>query len=180
MNQEEFTRAFLVALKCKEVQESLSNVVTQGLKNEIVVLRGELKKRDVSIGQLKTQVQELREENDRLEQYTRRNSIRITNVPEKKNEDVTKTVLDLINNLPLSPPLNLSEIDRLHRVGKPPTPTTTPPAEASSTQEQTPSKTKKRPRAILIKFATYRSRKRVMDMKATRRESQSQQRGLVQ
>ena len=157
IDQEEFTRAFLVALKCPEVQEALSDVVAQRLKNEIVQLRGELRNREDALQKLQEETKELREENDRLEQYTRRNSIRITNMPEKKNEDVTEAVLNLVNNeLSLSPPLEISEIDRMHRVGK--MQSVVAPGNSEDSKKADSKKTAK-PRAILVKFATYRSRK---------------------
>nr|XP_022921052.1 uncharacterized protein LOC111429387 [Onthophagus taurus] len=53
---------------------------------------------------------------DRLEQYTRRNSIRVFGVSETDNENTEQVVLDIINkkmNLALLP----DSIDRCHRVG---------------------------------------------------------------
>jgi chromosome segregation ATPase len=83
---------------------ALSDVVAQRVKNEVVLLRAELRQRSEDITALEKQVTELRNENDRLEQYSRRNSIRITIIPEKKNEDVTETVLQLVNEtLALTP-----------------------------------------------------------------------------
>jgi hypothetical protein len=149
-DQDDFVRGLIVALKNADVLEALSDVVAQRVKNEVVLLRAELRQRSEDITALEKQVTELRNENDRLEQYSRRNSIRITNIPEKQNEDVSETVLQLVNEtLALTPPLTISGVDRLHRVGKP----------AAKTDD------KRKPRAILVKFATYRSRKRVMEVK---------------
>ena len=33
-----------------------------------------------------------------MEQYSRRNSIRVTGIPENENEDIGKSVLEMINN----------------------------------------------------------------------------------
>ena len=78
---------------------------------------------------------------DDQEQYSRRNSLRITGIPESDNEDIVPKVLDVINNK-IKPdiPVSSDHIDRLHRVGK---------------------RSGDTPRAVLIKFATYRHRQRV-------------------
>ena len=84
----------------------------------------------------------LRSEHDDLEQYTRRNSIRLTGLTETKDKNVYDTVMAVLNEeMGVSPPISADEIDRIHRVGKP-----------DQTQR----------RSILIKFATYRSKKRVV------------------
>ncbi|ELU00662.1 hypothetical protein CAPTEDRAFT_193098 [Capitella teleta] len=58
--------------------------------------------------------------------------------------------MELVNStLKLDPPLDITEVDRIHRVGKP----------ASATNQRN------KPRAILVKLATYRSRKRIMDLR---------------
>ena len=72
--------------------------------------------------------------------------MRLCGVEEAIGEDTPKLAVDVINDrLGLSPPLVFEEIDRIHRVGAP----------AGNGSK----------RAILIKFATYRSRKRVYDQK---------------
>ena len=62
---------------------------------------------------------------------------------EEADKDVVKGVLVTLNHVMcITPPIDISEIDRLHRVGKP---------EANRT------------RPVLIKFATYRSKRRVLE-----------------
>ena len=108
---------------------------------------------------LDTQLQEVREENSRLasenellkarvaklesvteesEQYSRRNSLRISNIDEDDEEDTDRVVLHIADVLNVD--VRPCDIDRSHRVGK-------------------PSTTKKRD--ILVKFATYRARQRI-------------------
>lgn len=76
---------------------------------------------------------------DASEQYSRRNSLRISGIPETVNEDTDQVVLHVaetvgVNILP-------SGIDRSHRLGK-------------SGNRQT--------QDILVKFTSYRARERVM------------------
>ena len=167
MNQTEFSMALLMAFKDEEVKKSLvelvaraitgpvSQKVSENVKNEVVKLRAELQHRDLKIKQLEEKVESLTADIDQLEQYSRRNSLRITGIPETDEEDPVSKVMDLVNNtLQLNPPLELSEVDRVHRSGKP----------RSNLAPNQPAK----PRAILVKMATYRSRKRIMDLRSSR------------
>lgn len=77
---------------------------------------------------------------DELEQYGRRNALRITNEwPEREDESTDNLVLKLANDL-LGVELQESDISRSHRVG---------PSQA------------RKPRSVLVKFTSYRARERV-------------------
>ena len=92
---------------------------------------------------LQKKVDAIELQQDELEQYSRRNSVRLSGLTEEADEDVVKGVLVTLNHVMcITPPIDISEIDRLHRVGKP---------EANRT------------RPVLIKFATYRSKRRVLE-----------------
>ena len=110
----------------------------------------ELKKKDEEIKHLKTGVLKLENENDALEQYTRRNSLRISGLPdpEPNFEDPVQAVLTLFNKtLQLEQsesPILLTDIDRVHRVGP---------------------KSPGHARQMLVKFANYRARQRVFKAK---------------
>ena len=146
IQQEDFTKALLIALSNEQVSGVLGNIFAKKLKTELSSLRAEIQEKDKAIKQLEKKVTDLQNETDRLEQYSRRNSIRITNVPEDDDEDTSEKVFTLVNEkMRLEPPLDISEIDRLHRVGR---------------KENTP-------RAIIVKFATYRSRKRVYEKRSS-------------
>ena len=109
----------------------------------MVGLRAVVEEKDAVIQQLQTQVSELDQKLDDLEQYTRRNSLRVSGIPESAEEDCEALTLATLNeSLSLEPPLSLADIDRLHRVGRP--------------------RTDGKPRQVLVKFATYRQRQRVM------------------
>ena len=77
-----------------------------------------------------------------LEQYSRRNSIRIFGIPESQGEDTDQAVIKAVSdNLPGS--ISLADIDRSHRSGK-------PRADA------------KKPRPILVKLTHYRKKAALM------------------
>ena len=80
---------------------------------------------------------------EEAEQYSRRNNLRVANIPEKEGEDTDKIVLSIARalNADISP----SDIDRSHRVGKP---------------------KRDKHREILVKFATYRARERIYTMRS--------------
>lgn len=117
------------------------------LLQEIRLLKEELAERNTKIKDLESTVAYLEDQNDALEQYTRRNSIRISGVAESEGESCDDVVLATINEkMAVSPPITLDHIDRLHRVGK---------------------KGTGKARQIIVKFTSYRHRARVM---AKRRE----------
>ena len=144
---EEFAQLLVYALSNAEVARKLKVALgvceqLDSIQQELEALRKAMKVKDDAILELKKEVVTLRSEHDDLEQYTRRNSIRLTGLTETKDENVYDTVMAVLNEeMGVSPPISADEIDRIHRVGKP-----------DQTQR----------RSILIKFATYRSKKRVV------------------
>ena len=110
-----------------------------------------LKKLETENASLRKRVITLENQVDASEQYSRRNLLRISGVPEfisahsasiadpltAPREDTDSFVLQMCEDLGVD--MSLSEIDRSHRVGN----------------------GKKKPRDILVKFATYRSRNRL-------------------
>lgn len=90
---------------------------------------------------------------DSLEQYTRRNSVRIFGMEEKKDEIVEDSVLEVFNKQ-----LGPECIDRCHRIG------------SYSQSNQTDLK-RARPRAIIVKFCSYRYRDTVFRNKKKLRGS---------
>ena len=96
------------------VNEQLAN-----LQGELEALRKDVRVRDEAMVNLKKGMVTLRAEHDELEQYTRRNSVRLTGLTEATNENVYDIVMTIFNEeVGLSPPITLEEIDRIHRVGK--------------------------------------------------------------
>ena len=141
MDQEEFVQVLIRALSNEGVIKKLQNAVCGPLQKEVGELRDLIKEREDKIRALEDKVHKLENRLDDLEQYSRRNSLRISGVTESGSEDITDKVTSLFNDkMKLSPPVTPDMIDRVHRVGP---------------------KKEDRPRAILIKFATYRTRNHV-------------------
>ena len=87
---------------------------------------------------LENRVAKLEASNDALEQYSRRNSLRISGIPRREQEDTDKIVLDVARSMDV--PLDITDIDRSHRVGS----------------------DKNRRRDILVKFVSYRARQSLL------------------
>ena len=113
--------------------------VTEAIDEKLAELKADNERLTRENIALKKRVSALEAQMDASEQYSRRNSLRISGIPETVNEDTDQVVLHVaetvgVNILP-------SEIDRSHRLGKP-------------GNRQT--------RDILVKFTTYRARERFM------------------
>ena len=93
---------------------------------------------------LRKEVTTLKSKVDDMEQYTRRNCLKITGVPEERNDNTDVLVMNVINNLVLKEneeKIGIKDISRSHRVGK--------------------FRPQNRPRDIIVKFVSYRDRARV-------------------
>ena len=75
---------------------------------------------------------------DESEQYSRRNCVRISKIPERPDEDTDKLVRNIAETLNIH--MSLSDIDRSHRICR------------SGTKPH---------RDIIVKFAIYRARERL-------------------
>ena len=107
------------------------------------------------ITQLRSENTELRNELDDLQQYSRRNAIRISGIPEPANEkpqDVQKVVKKLIAD-DMKVDINDFDFCRMHRVGK-----------AKPVSAQHPEGL---PRQIIVKFTRYSARRKVMKARKT-------------
>lgn len=122
----------------KESTDTLSSEI-QALREENAKLHAENDQLRNDVKSLTTRVAKAESENDALEQYTRRNSVRISGVPEIEGENTEEVVFRLADALKSN--IGPSDIDRLHRVGKP--------------------RADGRHRVIIIKFAKYNARQRV-------------------
>ena len=78
------------------------------LKREIEELKHQVKERDAAIASLRAKV-------DDLEQYTRRNSVRIMVIPETSNEDTDKITIAIAKKIGAE--IDIDQTDRSHRVG---------------------------------------------------------------
>ena len=87
------------------------------MQQEVTKLKDIIKRQDAAIDKLEKMVNELESGQDDLEQYSRRNSLRISGVDESDSEDVVEKTMNLIINM-LGVTMSTDQIDRMHRVGK--------------------------------------------------------------
>lgn len=132
----------------------VSKVIT-GLNERISRLETENERLDKDIKSLrkenktlKTTVCKLEKAVDAGEQYSRRNSLRMSGVEESNTENTDTIVLDVARAI--GSEVDINEIDRSHRVGKP--------------------KVGKN-RDIIIKFATYRARQKLYSHRTALKDS---------
>lgn len=92
---------------------------------------------------LKNRVVKLETAMDSADQYSRRNCLTISGIPETENENTDALVMELARAIDVD--LDIEQIDRTHRLCRP------------STRDSPRNK----PRAIIIKFATYRARQKL-------------------
>ena len=140
MGDDDFLNAMVNALSHERVVQALRSVITNELKGEMIQLKALLEKKDQEIESLKTRVGQLENEQDALQQYSRRNSIRISGLLETPNEDPVELSIDLFNNI-MKLAIKLEDIDRAHRMGK-----------------MVEGKT----RPLLVKLTSYRARRSII------------------
>ena len=103
----------------KAANKDLLDVVSS-LRDEVRSLRSSLAERDATIAALQSDIQQLREDHDALEQYGRRNGLRVSGIPEHDGEDTTTAIVNLANDvLKVEPPLHRDDISISHRLKKP-------------------------------------------------------------
>ncbi|PSN37253.1 hypothetical protein C0J52_17952 [Blattella germanica] len=145
------------SLHDKSIFNSLANIIKDTVAGALVAemkatldkkntevlmeMKTALEKKDKKIADLESK---LLEKNDDLEQYHRRQCLRIFGVEETREEDTDKLVIDVAAKIGVD--LQIRDIDRCHRVGR--------MLEGSS-----------RSRAIIVKFVSYRQRNEVFKNK---------------
>jgi exosome complex exonuclease DIS3/RRP44 len=165
---EKFMKAFLEVLTNEKViqtlQEIISNPLSFEIKNisdshnklmkefqsvkesneqlqkNISVLHKAITEKDAAIKSLQNTVEELQLKVDEQEQYERRNSLRLSNLPERENENLHARFMKINDERLFLDDLEEHDIDQIHRVGR---------------------YDSKKTRQVLIKFATYRARNMV-------------------
>ncbi|MCG8049332.1 MAG: septum formation initiator family protein [Candidatus Thiodiazotropha endolucinida] len=138
----------------KIVTESTDTLSAEirALRNENAQLRSDNAKLRQDLDNLSKRVDKAESDNDALEQYQRRNIVRISGVPETEGENTDEFVIKLADEL--SADMSPSDIDRSHRVGKPKT-----------------GGPKPRHRDIIVKFTSYNARQRLYLKRKNLRES---------
>ena len=172
-NMDEFVQHFLAALENSRVvdrfrlimqpsiSESLDSVTgtlkdtVADLQQTVSALQYTIKKREDEILTLRREVNDLQAHNDDLEQHSRRASVRVFGVPENTPGSTDDMLLDLCNKaLNLRPPLALEEIEVSHRVQK--------VVEERTQSEDGQTVVVAKPRPIIVKFVSRRTKARVM------------------
>jgi hypothetical protein len=135
------------------LSEAVSARVLADLGGRLEAAEARVADLTVEVDTLRNQVARLKENSDMridgLAQYSRRNNIRITGVPETREEDVTATTVKLLNDK-LGVPILPADIDRCHRVGRP----------ASSANLRHDGVI--RHRQIIVKFISYQKRSAII------------------
>lgn len=108
-------------------------LVLQPLQNSIENLTEQLKKSE-------QRCIDLESKNDDLEQYTRRQNLRISGIPENAGENTDDLVLDFFTKT-MKVEVDMNEIDRSHRVGRPGSKFT---------------------RDLIVRFTSWKSRQKIM------------------
>lgn len=130
------------------IQESVTAAVAE-LSTALEESRGLVNELKLALDDRDKKIRHLECRLDDMEQYQRRQCLRIFGVPEVENEDTDVIAIQVAEKTGVS--LQVSDIDRSHRVGK---------------------KTDDRPRAIIVKFVSYRKRSEVFRNKRLLKGSQ--------
>ena len=129
--------------------------VTEGMQAELSSLRAENNELRDRVSQLEGRVHDLELAEDDAAQYSRRNCLCVSGIEETENEDTDAVVTKLFKQIDVD--INIDEIDRCHRLGK----------------KRGQVDTKRRPREIIIKFATYRARQKFYKKRTSLRSSRA-------
>ena len=116
----------------------------------------QIKDLDKSVSNNTTEVNGLTLRLDHLEQYSRRNNIRILGVPTKPNEDTDEIVRDVAQRIGI--PLSTSDIDRSHRLPRKPDAS----VNAEGSYANAAQIGKSSPPPIIVKFTSYKPKSRMM------------------
>ena len=98
INEKEFIEVFIRALSNKSVIKKLQDAVCEPLQKEVNDLRMAIQAKDAKIDSLEKQVSDLELQIEDIEQYGRRNSLRISGIQETASENVKEKVSELIND----------------------------------------------------------------------------------
>lgn len=119
--------------------DSIVKGVLKGLQDRVDSLEKTNAELRTENGTLSTKVETLEKQIEQAEQYSRRNCLRVSGLQEETNEDTDALIMRLASTV--GSEIQISDIDRSHRVGNP--------------RQQ-----RDRPRDIIVKFSTYRSRQK--------------------
>ena len=136
--------------------------VLTGLNSNIEGLENENKVLQTNVLDLEKKPDKANDRQDKADQYSRRNNLRLSGITEKVDESFDQVVINLANDI--GSDLALEEIDRTHRLGKLRTTLTVKVASGSNDDDKTKSTLK--PRDIIVKFTSYRARSKLLRLKS--------------
>lgn len=139
----------LESLHNASVLQVITNIIKDTVTSAVAELHKALESNTAAVRDLKIALEErdrtistMQNKIDDLEQYQRRQCLRIFGVEEKTNEDTDYVAIDVAQKIGVQ--LNVCDIDRSHRIGRRDT---------------------GRPRPIIVKFISYRKRSEVFRSK---------------
>lgn len=132
-----------------KLAEKLKDTVVESLSEALKEAEGRIEQLNTEISSLKLNASKFTKRNDDLEQYTRRNSVRVFGIRETKGEDTDDKVIRVFKEK-LNLDIQKTAIDRSHRVGQQPEPNEDGSA---------------RWRPIIVKFVSYREKRLVYEKK---------------
>ena len=136
---EEMKTTLLAMLEDSEIRATPRNLFgIEEKEKEIRELKQEVAAQKVLINEQSDKLAE-------LEQYSRRNCLNFTGIPETRDENTVQLAIDVAKMANVK--LDRADIDRAHRVGKP---RTTAPGEAPPS-----------PRPLVVKYVSYLKREAV-------------------
>lgn len=131
------------------IDEQLSEMVNTIVDGVVGGLKQQIDQLTWENNNLKLRVETLELKCDRAEQYSRRNCLRLSGVSESDDEIVDNSVLEIAAAIDAN--ITIFEIDRSHRLGKP---------------RLSSNSSKNKPRDIIIKLTSYRSRQILLKHKS--------------
>ncbi len=138
-----FTNMLIGALTDERVSRVLHTYWTKAVKQSAEETNAKIQALEREVEDTHSKLTSANAAIDELEQYSRRNALRIWfPQPEIQGEDTDKLVLDFAKEIEVD--LQPTEIGRSHRVGP-------------------PNKNRTKPRAVIVKFTTYNTRRRLYE-----------------
>ncbi|KAK7462021.1 hypothetical protein BaRGS_00038550 [Batillaria attramentaria] len=124
------------------LSKALSAQVAKDLGKEIAELKQEIRALKQEVLEKDEEIRKMSDRIDELEQYGRRNSVRIYPIPESAIENTDEIAIKVANSVGVK--IEPRDIDRSHRVGRKPSPTDT------------------YTRPVLVKFTSYKVKEALM------------------
>ena len=156
MDSDHFSLCLAVALKSPDIvgqlkqitqpnHDEFADLISAELHRQLQPYKEELRAKDQEIKMLKKTISEQNDKLDQLEQHGRRDSLRVAGIPEAvESDDTDAAILSLCAAIKVDPPVQPEDIAVSHRVGK---------------------TIARKPRQVLVKFATRNIRERVFRAK---------------